>query len=658
MEFSDEAVSGAKHDRMGFEALMDSARAGRIDVLYIENLSRLARDCVLTLTTLKELVYNHHVRIVCIDEGIDTKRDDSWQLLAAILGIQNEQYLKTLAKFVFRGQEGLVLDGHCVGDFCFGYSSEPIPGSELQRGGRNAKPQKRYVVDLEKAEWVAKIFNWFVHETRSIRWITRELNRLGAPKDHRATTKEWRHQYVSKLLANTKYIGMWPWGKTKNVRNPLTGKIRQEKRSATETEKWTRHFPDLQIIDDGTFHAAQERLRQNADACNAARRKNGQLCGSTGKSYKARPRHLLAGIVKCGHCDRTLKVGGTQGRYLFCDGYRMGLCSCRATLRRDLAEELILAQIGKSILSHPEWLSQILADAEKAFQQLQQRLPAEIEAEKKKLADLDSRIEKLLDRCEREDDPDLTKRLSQRRNERETTRVRLEQLQVGKMPTTPPTKFWLEAQVSNLCELLAKGGPAAAVALRNLVGGSIVVHEIRTPNRKRCHLQGNFCIDRQQLAKAIGAPSQQDCREDDSLQFVIDFRRPDRYEELADDMKRCFDDGLSVKEICQKYDCSFTLYDRAMNYWYCSRGLKRPDGRSCKKRLKRTSMAEELKDNVMELWSQDLLIQEIAAKLDCSVETVRKAVELWHEQHGKPVPDGRARRREIRLRRERAAKCI
>ena len=58
---------------------------------------------------------------------------------------------------------------------------------------------------------------------------------------------------VAHLLSNRKYIGWWPWGENKNVRDPMTHKIRQEKRPAAETEQWLRHFPDLQIIDDETF---------------------------------------------------------------------------------------------------------------------------------------------------------------------------------------------------------------------------------------------------------------------------------------------------------------------------------------------------------------------------------------------------------------------
>lgn len=172
---------------------MAAARSGEFRVVFFENLSRLARDVGVTINTLKELVHRHYVRIVSIDDGIDTEINPQWEFIAVILGVQNEHYLKMLAKFVHRGQEGIVRDGLCVGDYCFGYSSEPI-SEESDRVGKNLKPKKKYVIVKEHAAWVACIFNWFVIERRSMRWITRTLNKSGAPKDHRSSTSKWHHQ--------------------------------------------------------------------------------------------------------------------------------------------------------------------------------------------------------------------------------------------------------------------------------------------------------------------------------------------------------------------------------------------------------------------------------------------------------------------------------
>lgn len=82
-EFGDEAVSGTKVRRDGLQRMMDAARAGEVDVIYFESLSRLARELVLSLSTLKELVYVQGVRIVRTSEGIDLIQA-GWEFMAEV----------------------------------------------------------------------------------------------------------------------------------------------------------------------------------------------------------------------------------------------------------------------------------------------------------------------------------------------------------------------------------------------------------------------------------------------------------------------------------------------------------------------------------------------------------------------------------------------
>jgi hypothetical protein len=60
-------------------------------------------------------------------------------MLANFLAWMHEQFLKTLRAAVLRGQEHALLNDWSAGDWCFGYTSEPIPGSEAGRRGRDAK---------------------------------------------------------------------------------------------------------------------------------------------------------------------------------------------------------------------------------------------------------------------------------------------------------------------------------------------------------------------------------------------------------------------------------------------------------------------------------------------------------------------------------------
>ena len=57
-------------------------------------------------------------------------------VLASIICVMAERFIKELSTSVFRGQEGAVLAGFSAGDYCFGYTSVPVPGSEQDQPRR------------------------------------------------------------------------------------------------------------------------------------------------------------------------------------------------------------------------------------------------------------------------------------------------------------------------------------------------------------------------------------------------------------------------------------------------------------------------------------------------------------------------------------------
>jgi len=52
------------------------------------------------------------------------------------------------------------------------------------------------------------------NEGRSISWIARELTKENAPKGRRGRSTRREARHVRTILANTKYDGIWHWGKT------------------------------------------------------------------------------------------------------------------------------------------------------------------------------------------------------------------------------------------------------------------------------------------------------------------------------------------------------------------------------------------------------------------------------------------------------------
>ena len=313
--------------------------------------------------------------------------------------------------------------------------------------------------------------------------------------------------------------------------------------------------------------------------------------------------------------------------------------------------------IGQAILLNPRWIELELSCATRSYERLQRELPTQRRAVENALADVNRRIAKLVANCEAQVVPELDERMRELRTEREQLQTDLNLLLAdGEQHKGPPTREWIEAKLGELRSVLVGRGPAAAHALRALVGGKIVVTEIRRPGRKRHYLRGRLELRLRSVADAIGTTLDDDqpgALPPPTEIIELDFREPERFEQMADEAKALWDDGLTEKQIGSKLGCSRALVSRALDHWYARRQLTRPDGRSCRKRRK-VDRREARLGQVMDLWHKDLSVGEIAEKCDCCLETVRTLVVKWHEERCLPVPDGRARRREIRLKRRTA----
>jgi DNA invertase Pin-like site-specific DNA recombinase len=599
-EFCDQAISGTKLARDGLDRLLDTARHQRFRVLLLENLSRLARESVISLPILKELVDVLGIRVISISEGLDTDRN-GWELPAAIYSLQHERYIKDLGHYVFRGQEGVVLAGFSVGDMCFGYASVPVEGSEANRRGRRPKPRMRYIIDDEQARWVGRIFQWFAIEKRSMRWIARELTRQGAPKDHRATTMAWHPSYVRRVLENPKFVGRWPWGKLANKRNPFSGKVSQTERPAEECDQWVRQLPDLRIIDDALWDAAQRRLAEVGDANRGPRRRTGQLTGTAPDQATPSPRHLLAGLLVCEQCGLTFQVCGPRGEYLGCRGYLTGRCDCETRTPRDRTERMIGQAIVERILNNPLWHRNILDALRDEHQLLGQQRPTRLAEARQLRTDGEQKIARLIDMVEAGSaPPDVRQRIDRRRAELHTLERTIDALERAEATRRPePTEAWVAEQFRTLETVLAAGGPAAALALRNLVGGRIVMRQIKQPGRRRHYLQARFLIRADAVIRAIdAAEAPQASRRSDgdaiptegpAAPIVLDLRELAPWEQIADRAKALWDQGLNNRTIAERLGCHANQVTRAITAWHEQRGLAPPDGRRRWRQMARES---------------------------------------------------------------------
>lgn len=648
-EFEDRAVSGTKLEREGLNELLEAAKQGRFNVLYLYSLSRLARESVITLPILKKLVYVYSVRCICVTEGIDTDTT-GWEVIAAIFALIHEQFIKDLSVAVIRGQEGALLSGYSVGDWCFGYGSEPVPGSEQNRAGRNSKPRKIYVINQEHAEWVSRIFTWFVDEGMSIGQIVKRLNHLKAPKDHRSSSKEWHHDLVVNLLSNPKYVGDWPWGEMQNVRDPETGIVCQKPRSEEESEQWKREFPHLRIIDDSTFRRAQEKLDTNAEKWEKHRRANGKFTGSSPETNGRRKVKLLHGLLKCAQCGSPFHSDGKRAR---CRGGKRGTCAAVTSVPVKLLESLILEKIETIILEDDQWFQCVFNYLLKLNREYENRVPATIREKERELYQVTQKIERLVDLVEQGDAPeDLQRRLKSRKAEQKEIQHELKQLRLEQNHDLgTPSKAWLRERLKQLSDVLQESSPAANKALSALVGGEIILEENEIPLRRRNYFRGIFRLNIRGVSSFLAGTSASVEETGQGEEVVIDFIQPDKAHQQREIAKRMYDAEEPEFKIAEALGVSRSRVTKLIDEVFELRGEKKPDGRSRRSRLavkhKEPPPYQAIAEEVMKLFRQKVKYGKIAEALNIDRNTVTSSVKYWHDQRGLPVPDGRTRRKSL-----------
>lgn len=648
--YKDEAISGTVRNRDGLNRLIADAEAGKIRVIYFFNLSRLARELLISQSVLRRLVEMYRIRVITVVENLDSDVD-GWETIAAIFNVIHQEALRMLRENVRNGQIGTVEKGFSVGDWRFGYTSTPSPKGETIRRAGEDKPRMVYVIKEGEAEWVRKVFHWFVMEFREIQWIVRELNRLKVPKDHRATTPNWNHQLVVSLLRSIKYIGLWAWGELENIRDPDTGRVSQIERDEEECAPWRRERPDLRIISDEQFMEAQERLDENAAKLEAYRDEKGRLGGSDGSQRI----QMLTGLMICPACGNKMYVVGAHGDYLQCCGARDGACDCTTMLPRRLAQRLILDSISQLVMQDPSWVDAVHHQAVQTWHELRRQQPNSVEELERQIQKMEKYIQTLLDELESSDqpDPDIRQRLRDRQRERDDLRRQLRQLVVQECQLPkPPTREWVVVQLQRLDEVLKGTAAAANNALLRLLGGPLQLEIITEEGRKRKFWRGRFRIHTlgfDHMPVTLTAKGSEVAEKNPEI--IVDFRKLPREEEQILEGWRLLQQGYSFTEIATvlragKARATFILKLVARRY---GNGLT---AKQLKKQFDHLRPRRHAHDDYIEpamaLYDDGMLIDEIATRLKTNRKMIRNAINAGYATLGLEIPDGRSRRKSLK----------
>ena len=273
--YADEGRTGTKENREQFQALLEKCRSGCVDMVITKSISRLARNTVTLLDTVRELK-SYGVDVYFEEQNIHTMSTDGEVLLTLLASFAQAESLNVSENCKWRirnkFQEGQA-------------STCTMLGYRLVDGEITVVP--------EEAEVVRRIFDMYLAGNG----MTKIANTLNAEGIRTIHGKIWHQASVARVLDNEKYCG--------DLRLQLSySSDHINKIKILNTGELPSYFVEDDheaIIDRDLFQkVAAERKRRSVNA------------------GKKNPTSALTGKIHCPYCGKNYRRKTTTGGVKWC----------------------------------------------------------------------------------------------------------------------------------------------------------------------------------------------------------------------------------------------------------------------------------------------------------------------------------------------------
>jgi DNA invertase Pin-like site-specific DNA recombinase len=328
--YADEGKSGTKlRVRPQFLRMMEDARSGAFDTVLVKDVSRLARNTIDFLQSIRELK-DIGVKVVFVNSDL-TSQDSSEFTLTLLAAIAQEESQNTSKRVKF-GYKISAAKGK-VPTIVYGYNHIRGQAYSLE-------------INEQEAAVVRDIFDWYLCGMGPA-MIAKELAARGKK------TKlggEWRAKQINDILRNEIYIGRISNGK-QEVKNFLTSERENKPRSEWVVVERT----EMEIIEKGRFFAAQKRLEERS-------------VKTLGTSNTRRTSgHIFSKLIVCAACGHHFIIrkekNGTE--YWTCWAHnrnRDAGCQNRAYIRQEVLLEAIGAFFQQVSANKEKFIEDALRD--------------------------------------------------------------------------------------------------------------------------------------------------------------------------------------------------------------------------------------------------------------------------------------------------------
>ena len=268
--YADEGISGTSLKRRDeFNRLMQDARLGLFQAVVVKDISRLSRNTVDFLVSIRELK-SMGINTIFLTANMDSMGDS--EFILTLFSAMAQEESSNLSKRVKFGKKINAEKGR-VPQRLFGY--DRIDNFTL-------------AINPEEARTVRHIFSLYNEQGLGCRTISQTLNRNG---DKTKFGNDWNARGVRRVLVNPIYQGILVNHKYE-IEDFLTGKqipIPKEQHFCHQRPEWAIVTPEV-------FQKAQQIMES---------RRTKYDSGEPFRAARYSSRHIFSTLIKCEHCGRS-----------------------------------------------------------------------------------------------------------------------------------------------------------------------------------------------------------------------------------------------------------------------------------------------------------------------------------------------------------------
>ncbi len=316
--YSDEAFTGTKEQREGFQRLMADCRNGKIDMVITKSISRFARNTVTLLQTVRELK-SLGVDVYFEEQNIHTISNEGELLLTILASYAQEESRSASENQKWRIKKNF---------------EEGIPWSWAFLGYR--LKNGRYEVVESEAAVVRRIYQAYL-DGMGYTAIAKMLNEEGI-RTRRGY--EWDPTVVGKVLSNYNYTG-----------NLLLQKTYREDHLTKRTKVNKGKYPQYHV--EGSHEAIID-----MEMFMAVQREKERRAGQYNPGHKPKKVYPFSGLLVCEGCSKNYrrKVTATGPVWICSTFNSKGKAYCASKQIPEATLQAVTAEVLQTKVFMPEML--------------------------------------------------------------------------------------------------------------------------------------------------------------------------------------------------------------------------------------------------------------------------------------------------------------